>query len=164
MADDVLEVAGLTGTWAATGLYEDGDLVRYVSALSEITKTPVDDLVHAYGAHLLTRFYASHPKFFEGQTTRTFLNGVESRIHSEVRRLWPAANTPLVTLLTDGDDELEVEYRSERGLATLALGLLEQTTRHFDDGWTVTLAEVNAESTVARYLLTKQNVDPATRD
>lgn len=164
VADEVLEKAGLSGTWAATGLYEDGDLVRYVSTLSEVTNTPVDDLVHAYGAHLLTRFYASHPTFFDGQTTRTFLNGVESKIHREVRQLWPAANTPLITVLSDSDSELDVEYRSERGLATLALGLLEQTTRHFDDGWTVTLTEVNAGSTIARFLLTRQTADSATRE
>lgn len=157
VADDVLAQSGLSGAWAATGLYQDVDLGRYVEALSARTGAPVADLVHAYGAHLLTRFCDSHPAFFEGRSTRSFLEGIESKIHSEVRRLWPAAKTPVVSVVSSDDDAIEVEYRSDRGLAMLALGLLEQTTRHFDDGWSVTTHTMNADHTRARFQLTRRH-------
>ncbi len=135
VADAALARARLSGVWAATGLYDDEQVYAYVGALAAETGTHVSELLLAFGRHLLVRFAEMHPEFFEGQHGGLFdfIEGIESRIHSEVRRLWPGAVTPTFTVERDGNASISLTYESPRGLAHLARGLLEEAVEHYGE-------------------------------
>jgi hypothetical protein len=131
VADRVLARSGLAGTWTAVGSYADGDLGRYVGALSEETGIPVEDLVHVFAVHLFGRFEAGHPEFFAHHRDGfALLDGLESKVHTEVRKLWPEARTPgFVPERTP--EGMRLHYRSPRGMVRFARGLLDACFARF---------------------------------
>jgi hypothetical protein len=131
LADRVLTRSGLAGTWTAVGSYSDVELGRYVTALSEETGVPADDLVYAFAVHLFGRFEAGHPAFFAHHPDGfALLDGLESKIHTEVRKLWPEARTPgFVPERTPSG--MRLHYTSSRGMVRFARGLLDACFTRF---------------------------------
>jgi hypothetical protein len=135
VVDAVLARSGASGSYTSVGNYDDADLVKIVVALSEETGVPVPDLLHAYGAHLFGRFVALFPVFFEAHTDApSFLKGLESHVHTEVRKLYSNAHPPLFTSNDLPGGGLALEYRSKRALWRFAQGLLESTLAHYGGG------------------------------
>lgn len=148
VADAVLERSGLRGVWAATGYYDDAQLHAYVDALSAETELPQHALLHAFGEHLLTRFAVMHPEFFaEASDVFELLTGLETQIHRQVRVLWPEATIPPFHI-TAGGDQLTLHYRSSRGLAALARGLVDAAVAHYGDPCEVTSVSIAGETAV----------------
>lgn len=132
VVDAVLARSGSSGSYTSVGNYDDAELVKIVVALSEETGVPVPDLLHAYGAHLFGRFAALFPAFFVAHTDApAFLKGLESHVHTEVRKLYPAAHPPLFTWSDLPDGGIALEYRSRRALWRFAQGLLDSTLAHY---------------------------------
>ena len=122
------------GAYTAVGNYDHGEIVSLVTALSEETGVEVADLVHAYGYYLFGRFVAAYPQFFKGvPDALTFLQAVETHIHNEVCKLYPDASPPELRCETPERGVLIVEYRSDRGLADVAHGLICGCVDHFDE-------------------------------
>lgn len=134
MVDAVLARSGARGVYTSVGNYDDAELGAIVTALSAETGVPVPDLLHAYGSHLLHRFVALFPGFFDGQPDAIgFLRVLETHVHTEVRKLYAAAHPPLFTCADGDGGVLWLEYRSPRGLWRFAQGLLEATLAHYGD-------------------------------
>jgi hypothetical protein len=130
LADRVIARSGTRGTWTAVGNYDDAELFAVVNALSEETNVPVSDLLYAYGRHLHGRFMLMQPAFFDGHADAfAFLLGLEARIHTEVRKLWPEARPPLFEPIVTAQG-MDLRYSSRRGLARLARGLLDASFDH----------------------------------
>ncbi len=130
LADRVIARSGTRGTWTAVGNYDDAELFAVVNALSEETNLPVSDLLYAYGRHLHGRFMVMYPVFFDGHADAfAFLLGLEGRIHTEVRKLWPQARPPLFEPIVTAQG-MDLRYSSRRGLARLARGLLDASFDH----------------------------------
>lgn len=133
MVDAVLERSGASGSYTSVGDYADEELVGIVVALSEETQTPVSDLLYAYGEYLGGRFVELFPAFFNAHTSALeFLKGLESHVHTEVRKLYPNAKPPLFAWTTD-EDAFLLTYHSERGLWKFAEGLLTKCLNHYGD-------------------------------
>ncbi|MFM8980814.1 MAG: heme NO-binding domain-containing protein [Planctomycetia bacterium] len=131
VADRIVERAGARGAYTSVGYYPDSELVALVAALSSETGTPVPQLLHAYGRHLLGRFRARFPAFFDtAPTAEVFLERLEPHVHAEVRKLYPTASPPVLRFLRT-PDELVLDYASERGLADFAEGLLVGVLEHY---------------------------------
>jgi hypothetical protein len=134
VADAVIARAGARGSYTSVGNYPDEELVAIVGALSTETGVPVPDLLQAYGDHLFGRFHALYPAFFEGHSDApSFLRGLESRVHTEVRKLYPAAHPPIFDWADRPEGRLQLDYRSPRGMARFAEGLLRACLRHYGD-------------------------------
>lgn len=132
LADRIVEKAGARGSYTSVGDYPDSELVALVVALSEETGTPVPQLLRAYGRHLFGRFYAGFPQFFaDSPNAAHFLAGLESRVHTEVRKLYPQARPPVFELVRTPQGEHVLDYVSQRGLAEFAWGLLEAVLEHY---------------------------------
>lgn len=134
MADRIIEKAELPsgGAYTAVGTYPATEMVALVSNLSEETKVPVPDLLRAYGRHLFSRFAVLYPNFFEGETCPfKFLGSVETYIHTEVRKLYPDAEMPVLDCEEPEPGRMVVSYQSARGLADVAHGLIEGCFAHF---------------------------------
>ena len=132
VADAVLARAGSSGVYTSVGEYADADMNALVEALAVETGVAVPDLLRAYGQHLFGRFVHLHPEFFADQRDVTsFLAGLETRVHTEVRKLYPNAHTPYFTLVDGPNGHHVLEYQSPRALAPFAEGLLSACLQHF---------------------------------
>jgi hypothetical protein len=140
MVDDIIDDANLPsgGAYTAVGTYDHGELVQMVVALSQRTDIPVPALVHTFGEHLFGRFYALFPAFFQGVTSALdFLEGIETVIHTEVRKLYPDAQLPQFDC-TRSADGLQMLYSSPRHFGDLAEGLIHGAVAHFGDQLQIT--------------------------
>jgi hypothetical protein len=140
MVDDIIDDANLPsgGAYTAVGTYDHGELVQMVVALSQRTDIAVPALVHTFGEHLFGRFYALFPAFFQGITSALdFLEGIETVIHTEVRKLYPDAQLPQFDC-TRSADGLQMLYSSPRHFGDLAEGLIHGAVAHFGDQLQIT--------------------------
>lgn len=145
------------GAYTSIGTYDHRELIALVGELSRRTEVPVGQLVHAFGRHLLQRFTVGFPQFFAGSPDAfTFLERVEGYVHSEVRKLYPDAELPTFVCQRTGDDAMSMTYRSSRGLADLAHGLIEACAEHYGERIEVTEEELSGGGrTEVRFMLCK---------
>lgn len=130
--DAVIARSGSRGIYTSVGDYDDAELFAIVDALSAETGVSAPDLLHAYGSHLFHRFYAMYPNFFDVHSSApSFLAGLETHVHTEVRKLYPVAQPPMFTLETADDGTYLLDYRSRRALWKFAQGLLEACLLHY---------------------------------
>ena len=142
--------------YTTIGTYDHTELVQLVVQLSKETDTPVTDLVRAYGFYLFERFVRTYPRFFSGiKDAFTFLEGVESIVHAEVRKLYSDSKPPLITATRQGDDKLEVIYESQRCLADAAHGLILGCVDYFGEKMSVERQDIDDSGSSVRFLLTK---------
>ena len=141
MQDAIIEECDLPsgGSYTAVGTYPHTEIVSLVVKLSEKTEIPVPDLLQVYGEHLFGRFTVLYPPFFEGsQTAFSFLAGVESNIHVEVKKLYPNAELPWFDIQRTEPGTLIMDYRSSRHLEDVAEGLIRGCLKHFNQPSTIT--------------------------
>lgn len=121
------------GAYTSVGNYSHAELVSMVAALSKIDKTPVQDLVRAFGKFLLGQFAEKYPDFFTNRSdVFDFFDHVGSHVHEEVMRLYPDARPPMISTRQVAVDTIELTYRSHRGLGDAAHGLIEGSLEHFE--------------------------------
>lgn len=130
--DAVLAQANASGVYTSVGYYPDDELVALVQALSAQTGRTVQDLLFAFGQHVFVRFLALYPGFFvHASDAPMFLQGLETRVHTEVRKLYENAHPPLFLWEELDTERYALEYRSQRALGAFAHGLLEACLAHF---------------------------------
>lgn len=152
MVDDLIDDCALpsAGAYTSVGTYDHAELVALVGALATRTATPVPDLVKAFGRHLLGRFFANYPRFFEGVTDAvTFLAGIEDVIHVEVLKLYPDAQLPRFEC-TRQFGGLDMVYHSPRHFDDLAEGLIDGAVAHWGGGYTVSREPLPSGNTLFR--------------
>jgi hypothetical protein len=121
------------GAYTVVGTYDHGELVQMVVALSKRCGLPVPALVQVFGEHMFGRFHTLYPSFFSGVISALdFLEGIESVIHTEVRKLYPDAQLPQFDC-TRSADGLKMVYSSPRHFGDLAEGLIKGAVAHFGD-------------------------------
>jgi hypothetical protein len=132
LVDDVLAKANVSGSYTSVGYYEDVELNRIVVALSEESNIPVPQLLHLFGTHLFQRFVVLYPMFFSPHgSAPSFLLGLETHVHTEVRKLYANAHPPFFTFRSDDVGGYSLTYQSSRGLWQFAQGLLEACLEHY---------------------------------
>jgi len=125
------------GAYTAVGNYPHEEAVRIVIAASEHLEIEPGELMRQFGHEIFQVFVASYPQFFEGMNdARTFLKGIETHIHNEVRKLYPESNPPSFRVSEDGET-LILSYNSHRPMAMIALGLIEAAIIHFKESLVV---------------------------
>jgi len=158
LADELIETCDLPsgGVYTAVGTYDHTEIVTLVVRLSELTGKEAPELIHHFGVYLFGRFAVLYPKFMEGHdSAMDFLEGIESIIHAEVRKLYPDAQLPRFDVERVNKDKLIMIYSSERHLGDLAHGLIEQCIVHFEDSINVEREPVNdAPDSPVRFILT----------
>ncbi len=131
VADAVLRESANGGAYTSVGDYDHRELVQMVGRLSSIVNHSVPALLEAFGVFLFGRFAVLYPQFFVGQDDAlTFLEHIEDRIHSEVRKLYPTADLPRFECVRQGCS-LTMVYESPRCFSPLARGLIAGCLEHF---------------------------------
>lgn len=123
--DDLLDDAGLDGSYTSLGNYGDEELMQLVAAASARLELPADDVVRWFGRNATPIFKRQYPDLFSAHdSTVPFILTLNEIIHPEVRKLYPGADVPVFDFETLSEDVLVMGYSSARKLCAFAEGLL----------------------------------------
>lgn len=129
--EDLLEAAGLVGAYTSLGSYDDQELERLLAAAGEALGNDRDAMLRWFGRAAMPTLSLRFPNFFEPHVSgRTFVLGLNSIVHAEVRKLYPGAGCPEFDIREDGRAVL-MGYRSPRRMCALAHGFLEGLADHY---------------------------------
>jgi hypothetical protein len=136
------------GAYTSVGTYPLEELVAMLQVLSRESKTPIPQLLTAYGKRLFAKLGSAHPAIMAHVSDPLdFLESIEHTIHVEVRKLYPDAELPTFEIERKSPDILEMRYRSSRHLEDLAEGLIHGCLAYFEVPATVA-REAQADSSV----------------
>ena len=159
LLEDILDEVQLEsgGAYTAVGSYSHKEIIQIVVALSKATELPVDDLVVAFGKHLMTVFAEKYPDFFsEVNDSFAFLSSVDQHIHKEVLKLYPNAELPQFICTEVDNMTLQMRYSSVRPFSNLARGLIEGTLSHFGEKATILSQDYSTDDkNIVQFTITK---------
>ena len=138
--DEMVESTDLPsgGIYTAVGTYDHQELIAMVIRLSQITETPLPELLLAYGQNLFSKLMDSLPGLLQdNQDCFEFIKNIDSHIHVEVEKLYPEAELPSLSFDTIDDNNMVLHYQSCRPFATVAHGLLLGCSVYYDNGFSV---------------------------
>lgn len=156
IADQIVQQSSLPsgGTYTAVGTYPHAEMVSLVVSLSKETEVEVPVLLKTFGKHLFPRFAQGYGQFFaDVKDPFTFLESLEGYIHVEVKKLYPDAELPSFESHSPAPNTLVMEYRSERGMADFAEGLLEGCFEHFNQSVSISREDVDARGSHTKFTL-----------
>lgn len=159
IADEIIEKADLPsgGAYTQVGTYDHKELVALVVLLSEETGVAVEDLIKTFGEHLLGRFVALYPQFFEGiNTSFAFLDTIENKVHVEVKKLYPEAELPTFETSFPAENTMKLVYSSKRPFSALAYGLIKGCASYYGESIRIEMLDQSTENqTVVVFTLIK---------
>jgi predicted hydrocarbon binding protein len=130
--DDVLDAAGVPGSYTSLGTYPDAELGAIVQATAELADLSVDDTFRLAGRlgfrHLASRNQALVDRF---GGWRELISSLDDIIHPDVRKVYADSEVPGFVAV-DAGDALHVTYTSQRSLCALAEGLMAGAGAWFD--------------------------------
>lgn len=137
MTEKMLDSCDLAsgGAYTSVGSYDHGEILKMVTFLNQATGQEVKDMVFAFGKHMFGVLADSHSRILGDEVSIiNFLEGIESHIHTEVRKLYPDAELPKFETKRLAEDHLIMDYESTRPFADLAHGMIEGASAHFGSG------------------------------
>lgn len=144
--EDLLEDAGVNGDYTALGTYPDEELIALVVAAAEKTGHDAAEVQRLVGRRALPHLAASVDEFVDRDVhVFEFLSSIHTIIHVEVKKLDPNSRPPVLEPNQVSDEELQLTYRSERGLSPLAEGLILGAGDLFSTPVTVDILSQSAE-------------------
>lgn len=135
LVDDIIADAKLPhgGAYTSVGTYPHSEMVALVGSMSHRTQLSVDALLETFGHYLFGRFYLSYPQFMDSTPDPLdFLMGIETIVHTEVRKLYPDAQLPQFETRRISPNEIAMDYRSAHDFSSLACGLIKGCAQHYD--------------------------------
>jgi hypothetical protein len=134
MVETMLESCALVsgGAYTAVGTYDHREILTMLAFLNTATGQAVSEMVTAFGQHLFGQLIVHHSELVKtGVGLLDFLEGIETHIHREVRKLYPDAELPFFEAIRPDKDHLTLNYHSARPFAGLAHGMLSGAVTHF---------------------------------
>jgi Haem-NO-binding len=132
--DELLDRAGLNGTYTSLGSYPDAEIFMLVDAASQMLSLSRDDVLRWFGREAMPLLAERYPVFFTPHvTTAPFLKSVNAIIHPEVRKLYAGAGCPHFQFTDIPDGGLRIGYTSSRHLCALAHGFIEGAAQQFHE-------------------------------
>ena len=139
MWDDVLDSAGVEGSYTSLGSYPDAQFHALVAAIADRLDVETQVVVRRVGEGALPLLAARYPHFFAGHdSAHAFLLTLNDIIHPEVRKVYPGADVPEFGFEVPSDAVLIIHYGSPRRLCMLAEGFIHGAARLYAEGLTLT--------------------------
>lgn len=161
MTDQIIQDSALPhgGAYTSIGNYPHSEMATLLRHLSLRSEVPVPDLLRRYGRYFFGMLSKSFAYFFEGANDAfTLCELFESRVHAEVRKLYPDVELPRFETRRITEHSLQLIYRSERLPADFAAGLIDAILSHFGEDATISRENVTADGVSVRFLIEKQQV------
>ncbi len=136
MSQRILDMANPAsgGIYTAVGTYPNSEMKALVRSLSEASGLSESQLYQVYGEYLFRKLVDRYQGFIVGKRDAlTLLESINDQIHVEVRKLYPDAELPSFSSQRTGLHQLILEYRSDRGMAALAHGLILGCGHHYQE-------------------------------
>jgi hypothetical protein len=138
--DDVLEHAGLEGSYTSLGSYPDQHLTRILAAAGQLLGVDQQTMLRNVAERAIPLLAERYPQFFAAHDdARAFVLTLNDIIHPEVRKLYPGADVPTFRYELVSADALVLGYESARRLCSLAQGFLSGAAAHY--GQTITIEQ-----------------------
>ena len=157
VVDKIIEASTLDsgGVYTAVGTYHHSEVVQLLTNLSLETETAADILLKKFGAYLFDTFLSQYPQFFEAhERAFDFLESIDSHIHVEVKKLYPAATLPRFDTSVNEEGQMVMIYQSERKMGSLALGLIEKSMSHYNEASKIEVNHLNEDATEVQFVIT----------
>ncbi len=150
--------SGCPMSFTSVGNYPHQDLVGMIAVLSKRTGIELDALLTTFGRHLYAMFQRKFPEFLDHHTDPLdILEGIETVIHSEVRKLYPEARLPHFECERTNKDTLVMAYSSNRPFTGVADGLIHGCIESFGADITVDRYDhVVEKGSAATFTLTRK--------
>lgn len=133
--DDLLDAAGLAGSYTSIGSYADEEMEALVSAAGGALGLSRAEVLRWFGQQAMTVLSERYAPFFQPHNSaRPFVLSVNSIIHPEVRKLYAGAGCPHFNFREEGPNgPLLMTYHSPRRLCALAQGFVEGASAHYGE-------------------------------
>ncbi len=158
MVDEIITAANLPngGAYTAVGTYPHSEMVQLVVSLSAKSTIPVPALLSAFGERLFARFAVRYADLLtKANSSFTFLEQLESYVHTEVKKLYPEAELPRFECSRICDGRMQMLYTSKRSMADLAHGLMIGCFQHFREQVQIEREDLSTgQGTIVRFVLT----------
>ena len=142
------------GAYTAVGNYPASDFTALVESLAAKEGKTTDEILREFGIAVFPQLGSLHPSWLDGMDDLyALLSGIESVIHTEVRKLYDDARPPLITARKEADGSIEVTYASHRDLVALCQGLIEGAARHFDEDCEVRIVSTDRQDDITRAVM-----------
>ncbi len=136
VADKMIEKAKLDngGSFSQGGNYPFDQMVKMLTALSEITQKTPQELLFIFGEHLFTVLVKLYGKDIKkGGSALDFIDSVEEYVHVEVKKLYPNADLPKFITEHKDENSLVLIYESDKKLESFAKGLITACGKFFNE-------------------------------
>lgn len=135
------------------GTYPASDMMALVGTTIAKLGISLDDALTAFGSYSFPKLANGVPQLLEGlDSAQEFFLSLESVIHTEVRKLDPAANPARFTAEQTGDSTMLLHYESPLGLFALVAGFIDGVAAWYDES--VIHEMVSTDGTNATFALT----------
>lgn len=132
--DDLLDAAGLDGSYTSLGNYDDAEIEALVAAASAALGIDRAAVLRWFGRNAIPVLAELYPTFFAPHASaRPFVQGVNDIIHAEVRKLYTGAACPHFMIREYEDGALGMDYRSARRMCALAQGFVEGAADYYGE-------------------------------
>lgn len=123
--DALLDASDVSGAYTSLGNYPDSEIEALVAAAGQALSLDRDAVLRWFGTNAMPVLAELYPDFFSGAPdARSFVEGVNTIIHAEVRKLYPGAECPHFRMHDEAGDLL-MDYVSSRNMCALAQGFVE---------------------------------------
>lgn len=111
---------------------EDTKVYRFIDEVSETFSIEKNRLWQTIGEDNIRAFYEGYGGFFRKNNMFQFLCSMND-VHQVVRKRISGSNPPVLDMIVQSKYEVDLVYKSRRGLFSYLLGLLEGTKKHFKE-------------------------------
>lgn len=143
LVDDLIESAALPndGSYADGGLYPDEELIGLVASASAKLKVKPDFFLEQWGEWIFSPIFDKLNRIYHSGAYRQstvenafdFIVMLNTIHYKEVVKLYPDSKFPHFDILKRSENELQIEYRSDRKLHHLAKGMLIGCGKYFKE-------------------------------
>ena len=121
------------GAYTSGANYPDIEIETLLKAIQEVANIDREDALDAFGTYMFSqlkvKFHALIDPFSDA---KNLLLNVDSVIHHEIEKLYPQNSFVVFEYENITSDSLNMIYKSERNLCSLAIGLINGVANHFE--------------------------------
>ena len=142
------------GIYSAIGTYDFIEMQTLIGQLSEKINIPVDDLIYTYGLYFFKALTYHHPTVFRSYSDPfEFLASIENHIHVQVRKIYPGAELPSFSILSQDHNKMEMVYSSDRAMYMFAKALMEKSFEYYGKKAHIELIKLNESGTQVKFMI-----------